>query len=56
MARKKATPEYSNESITVLKGADRVRKRPAVRLVFLLWIGSGDKAVQSVLGKGEGAG
>ncbi|MEE0858420.1 MAG: toprim domain-containing protein [Acutalibacteraceae bacterium] len=30
MARKKATPEYGNESITILKGADRVRKRPAV--------------------------
>ena len=31
MARKKATvQEYGNESITILKGADRVRKRPAV--------------------------
>ena len=28
MARKKQ--EYTNESITALKGADRVRKRPAV--------------------------
>ncbi|MEE0930454.1 MAG: ATP-binding protein, partial [Acutalibacteraceae bacterium] len=30
MAKKKTTPEYGNESITILKGADRVRKRPAV--------------------------
>lgn len=30
MARKKATQEYGNQSITSLKGADRVRKRPAV--------------------------
>lgn len=29
MAKKK-TPEYGNDSITILKGADRVRKRPAV--------------------------
>ena len=29
MARKK-TMEYGNDSITTLKGADRVRKRPAV--------------------------
>ena len=28
MAKKK--PEYGNESISSLKGADRVRKRPAV--------------------------
>ena len=28
MATKK--PQYNNESITSLKGADRVRKRPAV--------------------------
>lgn len=30
MARKKKSQEYGNESITSLKGADRVRKRPAV--------------------------
>lgn len=30
MARKKTTQEYGNDSITILKGADRVRKRPAV--------------------------
>ncbi|MCQ2514519.1 MAG: toprim domain-containing protein [Ruminococcus sp.] len=30
MAKKKVTNEYNNESITTLKGADRVRKRPAV--------------------------
>lgn len=30
MARKKAPQEYGNESISSLKGADRVRKRPAV--------------------------
>ena len=30
MARKKQTQEYGNESIVSLKGADRVRKRPAV--------------------------
>lgn len=30
MAKKKTTQEYGNESITILKGADRVRKRPAV--------------------------
>ena len=29
MAKKK-TNEYGNDSITTLKGADRVRKRPAV--------------------------
>ena len=26
----KKTPEYGNESITMLKGPDKVRKRPAV--------------------------
>ena len=30
MAKQKTNNEYSNESITQLKGADRVRKRPAV--------------------------
>ncbi len=30
MARKKQTQEYGNDSIISLKGADRVRKRPAV--------------------------
>ncbi|CDC80580.1 dNA gyrase B subunit C-terminal domain protein [Clostridium sp. CAG:964] len=30
MAKKKTTQEYGNDSITILKGADRVRKRPAV--------------------------
>lgn len=30
MTNKKNTPEYGNESITSLKGADRVRLRPAV--------------------------
>lgn len=30
MAKKKQTTEYGNDSITSLKGADRVRKRPAV--------------------------
>ena len=30
MTRKKKTAEYGNESIVTLKGADRVRKRPAV--------------------------
>lgn len=30
MAKRQATPAYDNESITSLKGADRVRKRPAV--------------------------
>lgn len=30
MARKKAVSEYGNESISSLKGADRVRKRPGV--------------------------
>ena len=30
MATKKTAPEYGNDSITMLKGADRVRKRPAV--------------------------
>ena len=28
--KKNDTPNYGNESITSLKGADRVRKRPAV--------------------------
>ena len=28
--RKKETPDYGNQSISQLKGADRVRKRPAV--------------------------
>lgn len=32
MPRKKTT-DYDNTSITTLKGADRVRKRPAVILV-----------------------
>lgn len=30
MAKAKKKPEYGNESISTLKGADRVRKRPAV--------------------------
>ena len=30
MAKKKEKQEYGNESIVTLKGADRVRKRPAV--------------------------
>lgn len=30
MAKKKTTQEYGNDSITILKGADRVRKRPTV--------------------------
>ncbi len=30
MAKKKKQPSYGNESIVTLKGADRVRKRPAV--------------------------
>ncbi len=30
MAEKKKTAQYNNQSITALKGADRVRKRPAV--------------------------
>ncbi len=30
MAKKKTIQEYGNDSITILKGADRVRKRPAV--------------------------
>ena len=30
MASKKAENEYGNQSIVSLKGADRVRKRPAV--------------------------
>jgi len=30
MAKKQNSPQYDNQSITMLKGADRVRKRPAV--------------------------
>ena len=30
MARKKEAVQYGNDSITILKGAERVRKRPAV--------------------------
>ena len=30
MAKTKRKPQYNDESITSLKGADRVRKRPAV--------------------------
>ena len=30
MPKKTTTPAYDNQSITMLKGADRVRKRPAV--------------------------
>ena len=30
MAKKKVNVEYGNDSITALKGADKVRKRPAV--------------------------
>ena len=30
MARKKQAVQYGNDSITILKGAERVRKRPAV--------------------------
>ena len=33
MPRKKTT-DYDNTSITTLKGADRVRKRPAARTVL----------------------
>ena len=35
MARKQ---EYGNESITSLKGADRVRKRPAVIQAEAYWV------------------
>ncbi len=30
MAKAKKKPQYADEDITVLKGADQVRKRPAV--------------------------
>jgi DNA gyrase subunit B len=33
MATKKTMPVYDNNAITQLKGADRVRKRPAVIFV-----------------------
>ena len=30
MKKKNTTPKYNDQSITMLKGAERVRKRPAV--------------------------